>query len=85
VTNCESKGDAFPWKAIAGAKGLDLLHYQVILWPTKNGSQMSGRKTLQQETELEGAAYADIVRLIDRSCLREDEIFIVVQPEKPKR
>ena len=63
----ESKGDAFPWGGIPRAKGPDLLQYQGILRLTKNGSQMTGREILQQEVEVEGAAYAALVRIIDRS------------------
>ena len=69
MTITESKGDAFPWNGIFWATGLGLLQYQPILRMTKNGPQMPGRKTLQQGTEAEGAAYAKIVLIIDWLCL----------------
>jgi hypothetical protein len=64
-----SKGDAFPWDDVARAEGQEFPQYQGIRKVTKNASQMTGRKTLQQKTEVEGATYAERVRIIDRSCL----------------
>jgi hypothetical protein len=64
-----SKGDAFPWDDADRAEGQEFPQYQGTRRVTKNGSQTTGKKTLQQETEVEGAAYAERVRIIDRSCL----------------
>ena len=67
-TSGESKGDAFPWNSIPGAKGLDLLQYQAILRLTKNSLQMTGREPLQQGLKVEGMTYAETGWMIDRLC-----------------
>jgi hypothetical protein len=45
------------------------LQNQTIPRLTNNGPVMTGEKTLQQRAEVEGAAYAEKVRMGDRFCL----------------
>ncbi|MGH7182936.1 MAG: hypothetical protein ACREJN_13285 [Nitrospiraceae bacterium] len=64
----ESKGDAFPSDNIPRTKEPGLLQNQAILRLTKNGPEMSGKATLNQAAEVEGAAYAEKVRMGDWFC-----------------
>jgi hypothetical protein len=79
----ESKGDAFPWHGIPRAKGPDLLQYQAILRLAKIDLQVTGRKTLQQRAKVEGAAYAETVRMIDRFCCDVAEYLILCALRSP--